>query len=112
GRVVSEILRYARDKHVGAIVIGTHGRSGWSRALIGSVAEGVVRLAPCPVLTVPPAEAAAVSEPTTAIATHRCLVCGNQTDDLICETCRTRIRGEALEQKIEAERPGRRGSGV
>ena len=35
------------------IVISTHGRTGLSRMLIGSVAEKVVRLAPCPVLTVP-----------------------------------------------------------
>jgi universal stress protein A len=37
------------------IVIGTHGRSGLQRFLLGSVAERVVRLAPCPVLTVRPA---------------------------------------------------------
>jgi nucleotide-binding universal stress UspA family protein len=34
------------------IVMGTHGRSGLNRALLGSVAERVIRLAPCPVLTV------------------------------------------------------------
>ena len=34
------------------IVIGTHGRTGLSRALLGSVAESIVRTAPCPVLTV------------------------------------------------------------
>jgi len=38
---------------VGLIVLGTHGRTGLTRALLGSVAEGVVRLAPCPELTVP-----------------------------------------------------------
>jgi hypothetical protein len=41
---------------------------------------------------------------------RRCIECGGNTDDLICEACRTRIRGEALERKVEAERAGRRGS--
>lgn len=47
-----EIARYATDHKVDLLVIGTHGRSGITRLLIGSVAEKVVRLAPCPVLTV------------------------------------------------------------
>lgn len=47
-----EIANYAHDQKVDLVVIGTHGRSGISRMLIGSVAEKVVRLAPCPVLTV------------------------------------------------------------
>ncbi|TMQ07606.1 MAG: universal stress protein [Deltaproteobacteria bacterium] len=42
-----------RDPAVGLIVIGTHGRSGLARVLLGSVAEMVVRHAPCPVMTVP-----------------------------------------------------------
>ena len=47
-----EIANYAGGHKVDLVVIGTHGRSGISRMLIGSVAEKVVRLAPCPVLTV------------------------------------------------------------
>lgn len=47
-----EIANYANRNKVDLLVIGTHGRSGISRMLIGSVAEKVVRLAPCPVLTV------------------------------------------------------------
>jgi len=46
------VVTYARDAGVDVIVIGTHGRSGVSRLLLGSVAERVVRTAPCPVLTV------------------------------------------------------------
>jgi len=49
-----EIVRYARDQNADLIVMGTHGRSGLSHALLGSVAEKVVRKAPCPVLTVRP----------------------------------------------------------
>jgi nucleotide-binding universal stress UspA family protein len=48
----SEINGAAKDCHADLIVIGTHGRRGISRALLGSVAEKVVRTAPCPVLTV------------------------------------------------------------
>jgi K+-sensing histidine kinase KdpD len=47
------IVGYARRHHVDLIVMGTHGRTGVSRAVLGSVAEAVVRRAPCRVLTVP-----------------------------------------------------------
>jgi nucleotide-binding universal stress UspA family protein len=46
------ILDYARAHDVDLIVMGTHGRRGVRRMLMGSVAEEVVRLAPCPVFTV------------------------------------------------------------
>jgi nucleotide-binding universal stress UspA family protein len=49
---VAEILRYARDQSIDLIVMGTHGRGFVAHALIGGVAERVVRRAPCPVLTV------------------------------------------------------------
>lgn len=52
GRPFIEIVRYARDKAIDLIILGTHGRSGLAQALLGSVAEKVVRKAPCPVLTV------------------------------------------------------------
>lgn len=46
------IVEYAKAKDIDIIVMATHGRTGLSLALIGSVAERVVRCAPCPVLTV------------------------------------------------------------
>ncbi len=46
------IVEYARTEHVDLIVMGTHGRTGLSHLFLGSVAERVVRAAPCPVLTV------------------------------------------------------------
>ena len=46
------IVDYARDAKIDLIVMGTHGRGGAPAFLIGSVAERVVRTAPCPVLTV------------------------------------------------------------
>ena len=47
-----EIVRYAEQEDIDLIVMGTHGRSGVARLLMGSVAEKVVRTARCPVLTV------------------------------------------------------------
>ena len=46
-----EIVSYARSNEIDLIVMGTHGRSGVTHFLVGSVAETVVRTAPCPVLT-------------------------------------------------------------
>lgn len=47
-----EIDAFARERHVDLVVVGSHGRHGLPRALLGSVAEKVVRTAPCPVLVV------------------------------------------------------------
>lgn len=47
-----EIVRYAKEHRADLIVMGTHGRSALAHAMLGSVAEKVVRKAPCPVLTV------------------------------------------------------------
>lgn len=46
------IVDYARDHDIDLIVMGTHGRTGLAHVVMGSVAEKVVRHAPCPVLTV------------------------------------------------------------
>ncbi|KKO19212.1 MAG: universal stress protein [Candidatus Brocadia sp.] len=48
----AEIIRAAKEYKADMIVIGTHGRTGISHAIMGSVAEKVVRKAPCPVLTI------------------------------------------------------------
>jgi len=47
-----EIVRYALENTIDLIVLGTHGRGALGHMLLGSVAERVVRTAPCPVLTV------------------------------------------------------------
>ncbi len=47
-----EIIRYAKAHEIDLIVMGTHGRTGLSHMLLGSVAEKVVRKSPCPVLTI------------------------------------------------------------
>lgn len=48
----SEIVAHAHSADIDLIVMGTHGRTGLAHAVMGSVAEAVVRSAPCPVLTV------------------------------------------------------------
>ena len=52
GDAVTAILGVAQELHADLIVMGTHGRTGLGRLLMGSVAEQVVRKASCPVLTV------------------------------------------------------------
>lgn len=58
GPAASEIVEYARTHGMDLIVMGTHGRRGLSHLLMGSVAERVLRTAPCPVLTVKVSEQA------------------------------------------------------
>lgn len=52
GDPATTIVEYAADIDADVVVLGTHGRSGVERRLIGSVAERVVRRSPCPVLTI------------------------------------------------------------
>jgi nucleotide-binding universal stress UspA family protein len=52
GDPVEGIVRYAEEQAIGLIVLATHGRTGLSHVLLGSVAERIVREAPCPVLTI------------------------------------------------------------
>jgi nucleotide-binding universal stress UspA family protein len=72
GEPEAETLRLARKLNADLIVMGTHGRTGLGRLLLGSVAEHVLRKAPCPVLTVKrpiparaPTEAHATEEPAS-----------------------------------------------
>jgi nucleotide-binding universal stress UspA family protein len=52
GAPAEEIVRVAEAEQAAMIVIGTHGRSGFERLMLGSVADRVIRSAACPVLTV------------------------------------------------------------
>lgn len=58
GNPADEVVRTAAEQNVDLIVIATHGLTGWRRFIFGSVAEKVIRMASCPVLTiqVPPEE--------------------------------------------------------
>jgi len=73
GDAATEILRVAGETKCDLIVIGTHGRTGVRRLLLGSVAEQVVRKAPCPVLTttVPTRRASSSDELGTTAASER-----------------------------------------
>ena len=53
GKPCNEIIDLAKSTEVGMIVMGTHGTGGLPRALLGSVADRVIRTSPCPVLLVP-----------------------------------------------------------
>ena len=52
GEPSARISEYAKKHEISLIVMGTHGRTGRAASLVGSVAESVVRSAPCPVLIV------------------------------------------------------------
>ena len=110
GRVARRIVEYAGRNAIDLIVLGSHGRTGVSRALLGSVAEAVIRRAQCRVLAVPamtPDVVAAVPKTDVVDETTSCTVYGAATqDELICEPCRARIRGEALHRKLREERAG------
>jgi nucleotide-binding universal stress UspA family protein len=54
GKPADQVLAAASEWDADVIVIGTHGRSGVSRLVLGSTAESVVRHAPCPVLVIRP----------------------------------------------------------
>ena len=56
GKPHNFIVQEAKDKGIDLIVMGTHGRSGIKRVLLGSVAQNVIGHAPCPVLVVPNVE--------------------------------------------------------
>lgn len=75
------IVQLAGDIEADLVVIGTHGRRGIARFLLGSVAAGVVRLAPCPVLVVRPVGAAAAAEgPAIEPPCPQCLETRRKTD--------------------------------
>lgn len=84
----SAIVQLASDVGADLVVVGTHGRQGVERFLLGSVAERVVRLAPCPVLIVRPVGAVAAADaPRIEPVCPDCLQTRNVTagKELWCE---------------------------
>ncbi|MBI3866463.1 MAG: universal stress protein [Planctomycetia bacterium] len=59
GNPYAKVLEFAKERNIDLIVMGTHGRGALQHVLMGSVAERVVRHAPCPVLTIRPEPAIA-----------------------------------------------------
>jgi nitroimidazol reductase NimA-like FMN-containing flavoprotein (pyridoxamine 5'-phosphate oxidase superfamily)/nucleotide-binding universal stress UspA family protein len=90
GSPAAEIVRYAEEHDVELIVVGGHGRTGFTQTLLGSVAERVARTSRRPVLVVPCDGRAAARQP--ALPLERCVVCGAPTEDFVCEPCRANIR--------------------
>lgn len=70
GLAVDEIIRYAENKDIDAIVMVTHGRKGLSRAFLGSTTEAVIRRAPCPVISIRPGKSVKQTAPETFEKTH------------------------------------------
>jgi nucleotide-binding universal stress UspA family protein len=68
GPCAGEICNFAQEGAFDLIVMGTHGRRGLNRMLLGSVAERVLRTAPCPVLTIRAEARAAQAEPAQGAA--------------------------------------------
>lgn len=64
GRPAEEIVRVANERASDLVVMGSHGRTGFRRMILGSVAEGVVRRAMCPVLVVKSGEKSLVPGPS------------------------------------------------
>src|SRR5581483_10249924 len=99
GPAAPEILKYAEREKVDLIVLGTHGSSGLSRALRGSVAEAVLRAASCQVLAIPanahPIVESETSTPeiSAAESSSRCLICAKPSRQTICDPCKAHIRG-------------------
>jgi nucleotide-binding universal stress UspA family protein len=74
GNPANEILEHARTMGSSLLVMGTHGRSGFERLLLGSVTEKVLRKASCPVLTVPRRAPDVVPAPGAWFKTILCAV--------------------------------------
>jgi hypothetical protein len=93
------ITHYAWRYAIDLIVMGTHGRTGLSRLARGSVAEAVVRSAPCQVLTIKPvAPAPTPAEPP--VEARRCMVCAEPRGAPVCDLCARQITAEARVRKL------------
>jgi len=68
--VATDFSKPSGDRHIDVIVMGTHGRGALTHLMLGSVAERVVRLAPCPVLTVRHPEREFIRPDTPATVVH------------------------------------------
>jgi len=94
--VADDILARARSSSVDLITLGTHGRSGFQRLVLGSIAEKVLRKACCPVLTVPPHAPDAVPRDGVSIQRILCPV------DFSCSSRRALEYSASLAQEAHA----------
>jgi universal stress protein A len=119
GHAADQIVSRAERDRVDLIVMGTHGRTGLAHVVRGSVAEAVMRRAPCLVLTIrrkaelpleavatPPAAAPPADHPHGVRPGH-CLICTRPAEDLVCDPCKALIRAEAAYHLQQDEKAGR-----
>ena len=102
GDVPTEILKAATEENCSLIVLGTHGRRGLSRLLVGSVAEAVLRKASCPVLTVK----AALPESDVVVAARKRDKSqpDRDADDLVTVcTLANLVEAEIIQNALQAE---------
>jgi nucleotide-binding universal stress UspA family protein len=74
GNPTAEVLKFAKMNSADCIVMSTHGRTGFSHLLFGSVAEKIVRTSPCPVLTI---------KPNKIAGNHDAAVAADLADDVV-----------------------------
>jgi nucleotide-binding universal stress UspA family protein len=96
GNVAAEIARTAQDRGADLLVMGTHGRSGFERLMLGSVTEKMLRKAPCPMLTVPPQ----AGLPPAHVAPYRRILCAV---DFSPSSLRALAFAESLAAEADAE---------
>jgi len=105
GDAATEILASAANHPDAVLVLGTHGRSGFGRLMLGGVADAVLRQAPCPVLTVrapapEPAETPAAARTTDEESRELTPVCSVATD-VEAEVIRLALKGEGIHAFME-----------
>jgi len=101
GPPAREIVAYAAQHDVDLIVMGTHGRTGLTHLIRGSVAEEVLRTAGCNVLTVKPhAHRQPASSLPAEPESRSCLICAAPGAGPVCERCSAQVTAEARERKL------------
>lgn len=109
GDPTEEIVAEARSCGAALVTMSTRGRGAVGQLVMGSVAQAVARVAPCPVVMVAGPLPVAAEAPRPSTPARRCLACGGESPATFCPACEARIRGEALERKRGEERAGRPG---
>jgi nucleotide-binding universal stress UspA family protein len=117
GHAAAQIVSHAQRAKADLVVMGTHGRTGLAHVVRGSVAEAVMRQAPCLVVTIRrKAELPLEVEPVKAgpspvaprgVGPGHCLICAQPSPELVCDTCKARIRAEAFYHLHQEEKAGR-----
>jgi nucleotide-binding universal stress UspA family protein len=98
GYAAEEILAAAKQRKCDLIIMGTHGRSGFGRLLMGSVAEAVLRGASCPVMTIKPSNEPVGTSPESNVAAN-----GDPTDMITVCTAANAVDAEVIRNALNAD---------